>query len=88
MGLAIVVTQTSCIHSSPLCSGSPSCLCSRTEACEISGDNELDFVPDVGEVTERLPDKTDHSNLQEELCQDLCAANQDCHYYTWSVSLL
>ena len=32
-------------------SGPPSCLCSKTEACEITGDNELEAISNVYEVT-------------------------------------
>ena len=35
-------------------SGPPSCLCSTPEECEITGDNELDFVPFVAEVTMKI----------------------------------
>ena len=31
-------------------SGPRNCLCSRTEECSVSGDNELDFVPEVSKV--------------------------------------
>ena len=31
-------------------SGPPSCLCSKTEECEITGDNELDVVPNITQV--------------------------------------
>ena len=33
-------------------SGLPSCLCSKTEQCEITGDNELDRIPNISEVRE------------------------------------
>ena len=49
-------------------SGPSSCLCSRVEDCLVDGDNEVDLVPNV---------------LEETLCQELCAANQDCSFYTW-----
>ena len=35
-------------------SGPPSCLCSKPEECEITGDNELDVVPSVAEVTMKI----------------------------------
>ena len=31
----------------PQPSGPLSCLCSRNEECEITGENELDFIPNV-----------------------------------------
>jgi len=49
-------------------SGPPSCLCSSVEACDINGDNELEFVPDI---------------IEEINCQDLCVNNSLCQYYTW-----
>merc|ERR1711953_865606 len=49
-------------------SGPPSCLCSKPEQCEITEDNELDVVPSV---------------VEEFLCQEMCAANAGCGYYTW-----
>ena len=51
-----------------LFSGPTTCLCSRVEECYVNGDNEVDLVPNV---------------LEETLCQELCAANQDCSFYTW-----
>ena len=35
-------------------SGPSSCLCSKPEECEISGDNELDVVPNVAEVIMKI----------------------------------
>ena len=34
----------------PAPSGPPSCLCSKPEECETTGDNELDVVPNVTQV--------------------------------------
>ena len=34
-------------------SGLPSCLCSKTEECEITADNELDVVPNITQVRRR-----------------------------------
>ena len=34
----------------PLHSGPPSCLCSKTEQCEITGENEVNVVPNISEV--------------------------------------
>ena len=33
-------------------SGAQSCLCSKTEECEITEDNELEVVPNVTQVRE------------------------------------
>ena len=35
-------------------SGPPSCLCSKPEQCEINGENELEVVPYVAEVTMKI----------------------------------
>ena len=48
MVLPMHLLFTLIIH--PQLSGPPSCLCSKTEQCEISGDNEIDFVPDIKKV--------------------------------------
>ena len=78
-------------------SGPQSCLCSRTEECSVSEDNEVEIIPDILQVTEILDlffvimeTKLGSSVgvecdvlLQESECQELCAANQDCAYYTW-----
>ena len=35
-------------------SGPPSCLCSKVEACGKIGENEVDYIIDIFEVTEML----------------------------------
>ena len=76
-------------------SGPRSCLCSRSEECSVSEDNEVEIIPDILQVTKILDlffvimeTKLGRSVecdvlLQESECQELCAANQDCAYYTW-----
>ena len=74
-------------------SGPRSCLCSKTELCSVSEDNEVEFVPNIVQVTEILDllfvitevnlGSVKFDVLQESECQELCAANQDCAYYTW-----
>merc|ERR1719394_2337335 len=54
--------------SSGCVSGPPSCLCSKTEECQMSEDNELEVITNI---------------YEERDCQDLCAANSDCAFYTW-----
>ena len=79
-----VVMVNVCI---PLLSGPPSCLCSKTEQCEITGDNEIDVVPNITEVKHLdllSGDLVTYCNVQEEDCQELCATNPQCGYYTWS----
>ena len=68
-------------------SGPPSCLCSKTEQCEVTGDNELEVVPNVTRVRGQRSSETKSSQVivQEEDCQELCATNPQCGYYTWSV---
>merc|ERR1712110_353519 len=57
------------IENYPNCvSGPPSCLCSEIAACENTGDNEVDVLPNI---------------FQEETCQELCATNPECGFYTW-----
>ena len=67
-------------------SGPPSCLCSKPEQCEITEDNELDVVPSVVEVEMKIF-QIFYFNIfllfQEFLCQEMCAANAGCGYYTW-----
>ena len=72
-----------------LLSGTPSCLCSEIEECEITEENEVDVVPNVTEVKAlnshlALQNSTKY-NVQEEDCQELCAANPECGYYTWYI---
>ena len=31
-------------------SGPPSCLCSKVEECEVTGDNQIDLIPNVFKV--------------------------------------
>jgi hypothetical protein len=49
-------------------SGPKSCTCSRNTLCSLHYDFLLDFVLDVP--------------LEEE-CQDMCAVNPECKWYTW-----
>ena len=74
-------------------SGPQDCLCSRTEECSVSEDNEVEVFPNILQVTEILDllfviteaklGSVKFDVLQESECQELCAANQDCAYYTW-----
>ena len=53
--------------------------------CEYTADNEVDVLPDIFQV--KLF-KLQEINIlilhfQEETCQELCATNQECGYYTW-----
>ena len=74
-------------------SGPRSCLCSKTELCSVSEDNEVEVFPNILQVTEILDilfviteanlSSLKFDVLQESECQELCAANQDCAYYTW-----
>ena len=74
-------------------SGPRSCLCSKTELCSVSEDNEVEVFPNILQVTEILDllfvitevkiGSVKFDVLQESECQELCAANQDCAFYTW-----
>ena len=66
-------------------SGPLSCLCSEIAACEYMADNEVDVLPDIFQVKLfKLPERITLSfHFQEETCQELCATNPECGYYTW-----
>ena len=75
-------------------SGPRSCLCSKTELCSVSEDNEVEVFLNILQVTEilglllvitevKLSSTKCDVMLQESGYQELCAANQDCAYYTW-----
>ena len=47
--LLVIVMKGQYCNSSPR-SGPPSCLCSKTEECQTTGDNELAVVPNITQV--------------------------------------
>ena len=49
-------------------SGPVSCTCSSNTGCQVVGDNVIDVANEVSE---------------EVMCQDLCASNHLCTFYTW-----
>ena len=68
-------------------SGPVSCLCSKPEECEITGDNELDVMNGLTEVTifveYFIKNILIYLLCKEYQCQEACASNDDCGYYNW-----